>query len=295
MTISRVVVRAPATIANLGPGFDAMGLALAWYDEIKVEHHPGGLEITASGLGSEGVTRDDSNLVVRGLNAALGEPPGVRIHTMTAVAFGRGFGSSAISIVAGLVAARALFSTGHSDDELLRLAIEIEGHADNVAPCLLGGITVVSGEAVTRLEPPAGIDALVCVAPTRLSTTVARAALPDTVARADAVANLARAALLAASLATGRTDTLMEATEDLLHQPVRFELMPDSGELVRALRGKGIAAFLAGAGPSVAGLVPAERAEEAQAVARGLAPEAWDVRLEGFDAHGATVVEQRGA
>lgn len=291
--MNRVVVRVPATVANLGPAFDAMGLALAWHDEVRVERHDGPLEITASGRGADSVKRDVSNYVVVGLRAVLGEVPPVRVHRMVAVAQGRGLGSSAISIVAGLVAARALGGTAHSDHELLRMATDVEGHPDNVAPALLGGITIVAGDSVARLEPPEDVRALVCVAPGRLSTRTARAALADTVTRADAVANLARAALLAASLATGRTDLLLEATEDVLHQPARFELMPDSGDLVRALRGEGIAAFLSGAGPSVAALVPAADAEEAERAASRLAPEGWEVRLEAFDAAGATVVDAR--
>lgn len=285
-----VVVRAPGTVANLGPGFDALGLALAWYDEIRVERGADHLDITASGAGADQIYRDERNGIVRGIAAAVGEVPPVRIHRMTAVAFGRGFGSSAIAFVAGLVAARALFETNHTDDDLLALATELEGHPDNVAPCLLGGITVCAGGRVARVAPPVGVEMLVCVAPSTQSTDEARAVLPDPVARADAVGNVGRAALLVAALATGATDLLLEATADTLHQPSRFELLPASGALVRALRGAGIAAFLSGAGPSVAAFVNDPAAQD---VARSLVPAGWDVRLEAIDGAGTTVVASR--
>ena len=289
----RVVVRAPATVANLGPGFDCLGLALAWYDEVRVERHDGPLEISVSGRGAENVKRDETNYIHMAMRAVMDDVPDVRIHKMVSVAYGRGFGSSAISIVAGLLAGRALGSTGHSDADLLAIASEMEGHPDNVAPCMLGGVTIVAGERVERLDPPLGVRALVCIAPSRLSTKTARAALPDTVSRAVAVASLSRAALLAATLATGRTDALMDATEDVLHQPPRFELMPDTGELVGALRAQGIAAFLSGAGPSVTALVPTARASAADSAAKQVAPDGWEVRLEDFDAVGATIVDER--
>lgn len=296
MLRERVVVRAPATVANLGPGFDALGLALAWYDEIRVERSQFALEVTASGVGAESVKRDDTNFVAIGLRAVLGdELPGVRIHLTRSVAFGRGFGSSAISIVAGLVAGRALGMTQHSDTDLLALATDIEGHPDNVAPCLFGGVTVIGGGTVLRLDEPVSLKALVCVAPSRLSTSTARSVLPDTYTRTEAAASLGRAALLAAVLADERSDPdlLMAATEDNFHQPPRFELMPDTGDLVRALRARGIAAFLSGAGPSVAALVPADRADDALEDARERALDTWDVRLESFDPSGATVVDAR--
>lgn len=289
----RVVARAPATVANLGPGFDALGFALAWYDEVRIERHAGPFELSAAGVGAEHLPRDASNLTARAVERVLGSLDGVRIHKTIAVAYGRGFGSSAAAIVGGLVAARAFGATAHSDDDLLKIAIEIEGHPDNVAPSLLGGITVCAGERVLRLDPPSSIVPLVCVASSRLSTSTARGAVPDQVARAVAVANIGRAALLAASLATGRDDMLLEATEDLLHQPPRFALMPDTGDLVAALRANGIAAFLSGAGPSVTALVPTAHAAAAEQIAHRLAPEGWQVRAETFDARGACLVEQR--
>ena len=206
---------------------------------------------------------------------------------------GRGFGSSAAAVVGGLVGARALAGTDDTDEQLLERAVTFEGHADNVAPCLLGGITVSTAESTLRIDPPAAIKPLVCVAPQAMQTKVARAALPTEVSRADATANLGRAALLVAALSQGRSDVLMDATKDLLHQPVRFGLMPESGELVRALRAEGIAAFLAGAGPSVAALVDDKAALDGETTARALLPEGWDVRLESIDPQGARIVSER--
>lgn len=288
----RVVVQVPATIANLGPGFDCMGLALAWHNEVRIERADA-LSISASGRGAEDIPKDETNLMLRAMAALLGEVPRVRLHQLIAIPGSAGFGSSATAVVGGLLAARALEETDHTTKDLLRMAVEIEGHADNVTPCLLGGITITSGERTIRLDPSNNIRPLVCLAPGRLSTEAARAALPETVSRSDAVANLSRAALLAAALATGNTDALFEATDDSFHQPVRFGLMPDSGALARALRDKGIAAFLSGAGPGVAALVPTDTAQETEALARGLAPESWEVRLESFDATGAQIADSR--
>jgi homoserine kinase len=223
----------------------------------------------------------------------LGELPPLSVHQLVAIPLGRGFGSSAAAIVAGLVAARALGETMHTDEQLLAIAIGMEGHADNVAPAVLGGMTVSAGGRTLRLDPPSGIRPLVCVAPSSMSTGVARATLPTEIPRADAVENVGRAALLVAAMASGRAEAVMDATEDRLHQPARFELMPDSGALVRALRAKGIAAFLSGAGPSVAALVAGETAADAEAAARALAPHGWEVRLERIDRAGATVVANR--
>lgn len=288
---TRVVVRAPATVANLGPGFDVMGCALAWYDEIRVELHQGALEITASGPGADSVPRDGRNFVAIGLRAVLGEMPAARIHLMRAVAPGRGFGSSAIGIVAGLVAGRALGSTEHSTDDLIAMATEIEGHADNVAPCLTGGITVVTGRRTKRIHPPAELAVLVAVAPSAMATTAARGVLPDVLSRRDAVATSGRTALLVAALATGDMDALMDATDDVLHQPSRFALMPDTAALVHAARANGIAAFLSGAGPSVSAFVPAAHISDAERLLRGLATSAWEIRQESFDRQGAVVTE----
>lgn len=292
--MERVVVRAPATIANLGPGFDCLGLAIAWHNEIRVERDgTGELTVTAAGQAADQVPRDESNLAVRAIVTILGEARGLRVHLTNAIPFGRGFGSSAAAIVGGLVAARALAPDPDAWDAgaLVAAAADMEGHADNVAPCVYGGAVVAAGGAVLPLGVPERIAAVVCVAPSALATEAARKLLPATVPFADAAATAGRAAMLAAALATGDPSRLHAATEDVLHQPARFELMPDSGSLVRALRREGIAAFLAGAGPSVAALAASADLEGATAEARRIAPDGWEVRGAAFDASGAVVVE----
>jgi homoserine kinase len=284
----RVVVRAPATIANLGPGFDCLGIALAWHNEVRVERDPSGeLTVTVAGEGATQIPRDATNLVVRALAAGLGSHDGLRVHCTNAFPFGRGFGSSAGAIVAGLTAAALLGEQKVNRAEIVARATEIEGHADNVAPCVYGGAVVVAGDAVLPLGRPAGVDAIVCVAPIALSTVAARRALPEQVPFADAAANAGRAALLAATLALGDASSLLAATEDVLHQPARFALAPDAGALVTALRAEGIAAFLAGAGPSVGALVATGEAAAATSVAERLVPEGWEVRNVPIDARGA--------
>ena len=294
----RVVVRAPATIANLGPGFDCLGVALSWHNEVRVEKvDSDDLTVTASGQGAGEVPRDETNLVVRAIASRLGSPRGLRVHLTNAIPFGRGFGSSSAAIVAGLVAARAL-EPGGTDWEpgaLVAEAASMEGHADNVAPCVLGGGAVVSGTDVLALGVPSGIEAIVCVAPMALSTEVARRVLPSDVPFAEAAATAGRAALLAVSLARGETDYLLAATADTLHQPARFALAPDAGTLVGALRREGIAAFLAGAGPSVGALIGTSDAETAERAAARLAPAGWEVRRFAIDPNGAMVVEGAGS
>jgi len=290
--VDAVVVRVPATVANLGPGFDVIGMALAWHNEVRVERTSGGVSISATGAGAQALPTDETNLVVRAARAIAGDDAAFDISQTIEIPNGRGFGSSAAAVIAGLVAGRALSGSDETDEQLLDKAIEFEGHADNVAPCLLGGITVTAGNRTVRFDPPTSIRPLVCVAPGAMRTEAARAALAAEVSRADAVANLGRAVLLVAALTEGRSDVLLDATDDVLHQPARFELMPDSGALVRALRAKGIAAFLSGAGPSVAALVAASSAETAEEKARALAPEGWEVRLSSIDPRGAHIVSE---
>lgn len=285
----RVVVRAPATVANLGPGFDCIGLALDLASELSVERAPDGtLEVAAEGEWMEGVPLDERNLAVQGLRAFLGPAAGLRVHCAMRIPLGRGLGSSAAAIAGGLVAGAAL--AGRGDEPLLETATALEGHADNVAACLAGGIVVAARGRVVPLGAPEALRVLVCVSPGGLSTAAARRALPEQVPLADAVASVGRAALLAAALATGDRDALLDATDDLLHQPPRFAIMPDSGGLVAELRSRGVAAFLSGAGPSVAALVPAGDAGGAEEAARRAAPEGWRIFISGIAATGAVVV-----
>jgi len=260
-----VLVRVPATSANLGPGFDALGLALTLHDEVEVRVVPSGLHIDVSGEGAPDVTdAEEAHLVVRAMRATFddlgtGQPPGIALRCVNRIPHGRGLGSSAAAIVAGVLAARALAGAGAGPDEALPLANALEGHPDNVAPCLYGGLTIAwlsdasarEGRArAVRLEPAAGIKPVAIIAPAPVATDVARGLLPARVPHADAALNAGRAALLVAAL-TARPDTLLDATEDRLHQDYRAAAMPATRDLVTRLRATGVPAVVSGAGPSV--------------------------------------------
>ena len=295
MTTS-VRVRVPATSANLGPGFDALGLALELRDEVTARVTEGGLRIEVVGEGATDVPNDESHLVVRAMHAAFDElgarPGGISLHCVNAIPHGRGLGSSAAAIVAGILAARALAADGADalpDDAVLRLASRIEGHPDNVAACLLGGLTVAWTEDDTaravRVDALAAIRPLALIAPTPSSTAHVRGLLPPTVRHADAAFAAGRSALLVAAL-TGAPDALLAATEDRLHQHYRAPAMPDTAALVEQLRASGLAAVVSGAGPTV--LVLARDDVEVEA-AVALAPPGWSSVPLTVAAEGATV------
>jgi len=264
-----VLVRAPATSANLGPGFDALGLALSLHDEIQARVAPAGLSIEVSGEGAADVAdAGEKHLVVRAMRVAFdalgtGQPPGLALRCVNRIPHGRGLGSSAAAIVAGVLAARALAGAAVTPDAALPLANELEGHPDNVAPCLYGGLTIAwltqgqggrpprtSRARAVRLEPLAEITPVAIVAPAPVSTWVARGLLPPDVPHGDAARNAGRAALLVAAL-TARPEALFDATEDLLHQDYRASAMPATRDLVGRLRAAGLPAVVSGAGPSV--------------------------------------------
>jgi homoserine kinase len=259
-----VRVRVPATSANLGPGFDALGLALSLYDEVEAWVCESGLSIEISGEGADLAEAGEAHLIVRAMRAAFtvigAQPPGLGLRCVNRIPHGRGLGSSAAAIVAGILAARALAGPGAAklpDDALLGLATGIEGHPDNVAACLAGGLTIAwsaGGEPrMARLEPAASIRPVICVGPTPVRTEVTRRLLPDLVPHREAAANAGRSALLVAALTQLPTDpaTLLAATRDWLHQDYRAEAMPETAALIGRLRAAGIPAVVSGAGPSV--------------------------------------------
>lgn len=256
-----VRVSVPATSANLGPGFDSLGLALSMRDELVAEVIPAGLEVAVTGAGEDTLALDESHLVVRSMRAAFDlagvQPPGLRLTCANAIPHARGLGSSSAAIVAGVVLARALVAGGTllvDDDALFGLAARIEGHPDNVAPAFHGGF-VISGRDgggfyAVRASVDPRIEVVVLVPPTPVSTATARGLLPAQVPHADAAADAGRAALLVAALA-GRPEHLLRATRDFLHQDYRRPAMPDSLALVDALRAEGVPAVVSGAGPTV--------------------------------------------
>ncbi len=256
-----VRVRVPATSANLGPGFDTLGLALDLHDELEAEVLPeGGLEVVVVGEGSGEVPLDERHLVVRSMYAAFDQmgarPSGLRLHCRNVVPHARGLGSSSAAIVGGIVLARALVGSADAlpDDEAFGLAARLEGHPDNVAPAFYGGFTISGHDDgafwSTAMPVAPEIAAVVFVPPDGLSTEAARGLLPATVPHADAAANAGRAALLVAALA-GQPELLLRATQDLLHQDYRRPAMPASLALVDTLRDEGYAAVVSGAGPTV--------------------------------------------
>ncbi|WP_163510756.1 homoserine kinase [Fodinicola acaciae] len=263
---ARVRVRVPASSANLGPGFDAVGLALGLHDEVDVAIVPSGLDIEVTGEGAGELPNDEKHLLVRAARHAFdrlgGQPSGLRLRCHNRIPHGRGLGSSAAAIVAGLVGASALAGTGHArgelpDDELLCLANELEGHPDNVAACLLGAATIawMDGDQAraVRLEPHADLAPVAFIPTGQFATETARGLLPAEVPHADAAANAGRAALLAYAL-TADLSVLYAATEDRLHQSYRAVAMPESMALVDRLRAAGVPAVISGAGATVLAL-----------------------------------------
>jgi homoserine kinase len=264
-----IQVQVPATSANLGPGFDSFGLAFGMYDRYVAQIlDEGGLDIDVTGEGSDEVPRTDKNLLVKAINKGFdylgGRPKGLAVRALNVIPHGRGLGSSASAIVGGLVLARSLVLTGTdkmSDEVLLNLATEMEGHPDNVAAALYGGATIawldlVKGKSVAHavhLPVDPRIKVMAFIPASALATSKARKMLPESIPFADAQRNTSNAAIMTQAL-TIRPDLLFTATEDFLHQSYRQEAMPSSFALMTKLRAAGIAAFISGAGPTVLAL-----------------------------------------
>jgi len=274
-----------ASSANLGPGFDSLGLALDLYDEIYVETTESGLRVEVEGEGEGQVPLDATHLVVRaverGLEAAGVRAGGLIVRSRNAIPHSRGLGSSAAAVVGGLAAANGLVAQSDSptlsDDELVQLSSEFEGHPDNASAAVLGGAVVSWTEgdgpqaryAAARLRLHPDVHLFPAVPQIRSSTAETRAVLPGHVSHADARFNLSRAALMVVAL-TERPDLLMAATEDRLHQPQRAAALPASAEYLGILRRCGVAAVLSGAGPAVIAF-STEPELPAEAVEYGLA------------------------
>ena len=264
-----IQVQVPATSANLGPGFDSFGLAFGMYDRYVAQIlDEGGLDIDVTGEGSDEVPRTDKNLLVKAINKGFdylgGRPKGLAVRALNVIPHGRGLGSSASAIVGGLVLARSLVLTGTdkmSDEVLLNLATEMEGHPDNVAAALYGGATIAWQDLVkaksvahaVHLPVDPRIKVMAFIPASALATSKARKMLPESIPFADAQRNTSNAAIMTQAL-TIRPDLLFTATEDFLHQSYRQEAMPSSFALMTKLRAAGIAAFISGAGPTVLAL-----------------------------------------
>ena len=288
-------VQVPASSANLGPGFDAFGLALAMHDRYVAQVLDDSiLDIDVTGEGADEVPRNDKNLLVKamykGFDFLGGRPKGLAIRALNVNPHGRGLGSSASAIIGGLVLARALVLNGEdhmSDIQLLSLATDMEGHPDNVSAALFGGATISwfevekhkSSAHCIHLNVDPRIQAMAYIPSKALATSKARKMLPESIPFADAVRNTTNAAVMSHAL-TSRPDLLFVATEDFLHQSYRAEAMPDSYALVQKLRGAGVAAFISGAGPTVLALHTADQREvEELKLAGGKAFEATPLEI----------------
>jgi homoserine kinase len=260
-------------------------------DELEAEVVEVGLHVEVSGSGADDVRRDESHLVVRSMRAAFdamgAQPTGLRLSCANVIPHARGLGSSSAAIVAGVVLARGLVAGGAllvDDESLFRLAAEIEGHPDNVAPAFYGGFVISGSEdgfyAVASPVDPR-IETVVFVPPTAVSTEIARGLLPREVAHADAAADAGRTALLVAALA-GQPEQLWRATRDYLHQGYRRAAMPDSLALVDALRADRVAAVVSGAGPTVLAFTDASGAAALEA----RCPSGWTVHRLAVDRDG---------
>jgi len=259
-------VQVPASSANLGPGFDCLGLALTMYDRYiaQVQDEPG-VDIDVTGEGADDVPRNDKNLVIKAMYKGFeflgGKPRGIALRQLNVIPHGRGLGSSASAIVGGLSLARALVLGGNermSDEDMLVIANQMEGHPDNVAAAIYGNANIAwqdlqHGHMVAQsvnISVDARISALAFIPATAVATSKARKMLPETLPHADAVRNSSNAALLVHAL-QHRPDLLHTATADFLHQSYRQDAMPHSFALLTKLRNAGVAAFISGAGPTV--------------------------------------------
>ncbi|MDQ0574791.1 homoserine kinase [Agromyces albus] len=306
LTGRRVHVKVPATSANLGPGFDTLGLALARYDDLEVSvptastgQDGPGLDIEVHGVGAGEVPLDASHLVVRAIAHTFAragvELPPLKLVAHNSIPHGRGLGSSGAAIVAGVIAAKGLLEgiVEFDPDELLALATELEGHPDNVAPALFGGLTIAwvtpEGPRHKKLIVHRGVSPLVLVPEHEMSTALARSLQPESVPHEDAVFNVSRSALLIAALIQS-PELLLQATEDKLHQHYRAQAMPETDRLIRALRAAGHPAVVSGAGPSILVLAsdPSARAEAIRLV-EASADTVWQALPLAVDFMGATV------
>jgi homoserine kinase len=293
--MSVVRVRVPATLANLGPGFDALGLALNLYctaEAVLSSHDAFMYNGDPAAFGADNLMHEGWRAAHRALNLTV---PPVTLRCDNPIPLARGLGSSSAALVAGAALADATLNGQLGRDGVLRVCAALEGHPDNVAPAVLGGFTasVMRGDEplTSSFALPDDVHVLVAVPDFELKTSDARAALPAQYSRADMVFNLSRAALWVAAVASGQLPLLREACRDRLHQPYRAPLVPGLEATIDAALDSGaLAAFLGGAGPSLAALVTAETLETVEAVLRGFSGRVLRLR----PSHGYEILEPEG-
>jgi homoserine kinase len=262
--MKKVTVTVPASTANLGAGFDCLALALSLRNTVEFFETRQGLEIDVEGEGEERVALDSTNLMVTAAEAVFARvgrrPDGLRVHAINGIPVGSGMGSSSAAIVGGLAAANALVDGRLTREELLRMAYEIEGHPDNVAAAIYGGLTLVSAAGEELLAKALAVPALkvvIALPALKLSTVEARAALPQQVPLKDAVFNIGRAVFTVQALTAGDYELLRWSMADRLHQPYRKRLIPGFDAVVAEARKAGaVAVALSGAGPSLVAFAP---------------------------------------
>ncbi|MEX3551546.1 homoserine kinase [Corynebacterium sp. LK2537] len=262
---TKAIVKVPSSSANLGPGYDTLGLAVTLYDTVEIEVTEFGLEVVIFGEGEDDLPRDGSHLVVKalrsGLNAADVEAPGLRVVCTNAIPQSRGLGSSAAAAVAGVAAANGLAGFPLDEDQVVQLSSAFEGHPDNAAASVLGQMVVswttvpVDGRSLPEyrarcLPVHPDIRATALVPDFHASTQAVRRVLPSHVTHSDAAFNVSRTAVQVAAL-TKHPDLLLEGTRDRLHQPYRADVLPVTAEWVNRLRNRGFSAYLSGAGPTI--------------------------------------------
>lgn len=299
-----VKVRVPATVANLGPGFDTLGVAVRMHLEVEIEPRRDTVEIMVEGEGAEHLPVDDQNLVVRSMNLFFDHvarrPAGYAVRVRNPIPLASGLGSSAAAVVGGLTVARAMTGRAVPQSEMVALATEMEGHPDNVLPALLGGLVVSYREEEgrrlrhLRLEASDRLVPILVVPAAGFSTAKAREVLPDVVSFADAQFSLARSALVVGALLLGAGgEVLADAMRDRLHEPPRLGLMPETAAVHSELRAAGLPVALAGAGPSLLAIVPrpetATRAEQIRRVCRARRA-GWRVFVSEWEPEGARIL-----
>lgn len=294
--LSKVTVSVPATTANLGPGFDCLGLALDLCNQVTFVEVGSSITVEVSGEGADTLPVDSSNLVVQAAERLFDRvgrrPAGLQVLQENRIPVGSGLGSSAAAVLGGILAANAIIGSPLSRSDLLELAVDMEGHPDNVTPALMGGLTIAvatdSGLAVERVTP-AQLQVTVVLPDFDLPTAEARRALPQSVTMADAIFNVGRVALLVRALERGDYNRLAVAMQDRLHQPYRLPLIPGMATAIEAGKDAGAAAVvLSGAGPSAIAFAPTGHDRIAIAIAgafasHGLKSRSWvlDVNVRG--------------
>jgi homoserine kinase len=296
-----VRVRVPASVANLGPGFDALGVAVRMHLQIEIEPRRDSVDIMVEGEGAEQLAADETNLVVHCMNVFFDHvgrrPPGYAVHIKNPIPLGSGLGSSAAAVVGGLFAARAITGRTIPQAEMVQMATGVEGHPDNVLPALLGGLVIAYSSGTEdlryyRIDPSDRLVPILAVPAGGFSTAAARENLPSQVPFGDAQFTASRAALLVAAMVSGAgADILADAMSDRLHEPHRLKLMPESAAVHAELRDAGLPVAVAGAGPSLLIVAPrpevAMRAEQIRRICRDRRS-GWRVFVSEWESEGAS-------